>query len=132
VFVLGHAIAEAVSCWLPTVGAPGSRPCLASGICGGQSGVGAGFLCVLWFPLQKTILFHQLLHHHNHPGQLAEALQWADHRPRSPADCPRSSNWNETESFMEVAKAQNWAVEPPKKSGGGWRSWEKYCLFYIM
>jgi hypothetical protein len=27
-------------------------------------------------------------------------------RPRSPADCPRSSNRNETESFMEAAKAQ--------------------------
>jgi hypothetical protein len=33
-------------------------------------------------------------------------------RPRSPADCPRSSNWNKTESFMEAVKAQNWAVEP--------------------
>jgi hypothetical protein len=33
-------------------------------------------------------------------------------RPRSTADCPRSSNRNETESFMEAAKAQNWAVEP--------------------
>jgi hypothetical protein len=33
-------------------------------------------------------------------------------RPRNTADCPRSSNRNETESFMETAKAQNWAVEP--------------------
>jgi hypothetical protein len=37
-------------------------------------------------------------------------------RPKSPADCPRPSNRNEMESFMEAAKAQNWAVEPP---GGG-------------
>jgi hypothetical protein len=36
-------------------------------------------------------------------------------RPRSPADCPRSGNGNKTESFMEVAKAQNWAVEPEEK-----------------
>jgi hypothetical protein len=36
-------------------------------------------------------------------------------RPRSPVDCPRSSNRNETESFMEAAKAQNWAVEPQGK-----------------
>jgi hypothetical protein len=35
--------------------------------------------------------------------------------PRSPADCPRSSNRNEMESFMEAAKAQNWAVEPQGK-----------------
>jgi hypothetical protein len=34
---------------------------------------------------------------------------------RCPADCPRSSNRNETESFMEVAKAPNWAVEPQEK-----------------
>jgi hypothetical protein len=26
-------------------------------------------------------------------------------RPRSPIDCPRSSNWSETESFMEAAKS---------------------------
>jgi hypothetical protein len=36
--------------------------------------------------------------------------------PRSTADCPRSSNRNEMESFMEAAKAQNWAVEPQKKN----------------
>jgi hypothetical protein len=34
-----------------------------------------------------------------------EALRRADHRPRSPTDCPRSSNWSETESFIEAAKA---------------------------
>jgi hypothetical protein len=34
--------------------------------------------------------------------------------------CPISSNRNETESFMEAAKAQNWAVEPQgKKCGRG-------------
>jgi hypothetical protein len=32
-------------------------------------------------------------------------------RPRSPGDCPRSTNRNETESFMEAVKAKNWAVE---------------------
>jgi hypothetical protein len=37
-------------------------------------------------------------------------------RPRCPADCPRSSNRNEMESFMEAAKAQNWAVEPQEKN----------------
>jgi hypothetical protein len=40
--VQGCAIAEAFSRRLPT--AVGSRPGLASGICGGQSGVRAGFL----------------------------------------------------------------------------------------
>jgi hypothetical protein len=37
-------------------------------------------------------------------------------RPRSPADCPGFSNRNETESFMEAAKAQNWVVEPYKEN----------------
>jgi hypothetical protein len=35
---------------------PGSRPGLASGICGGQSGVGTGFLLVLRFPLPKPFI----------------------------------------------------------------------------
>jgi hypothetical protein len=46
----------------------------------------------------------------SHPGQLAEA------GPRSPADCPRSSKRNEMESFMEAARAQNWAVEPQEEN----------------
>jgi hypothetical protein len=37
-------------------GNPGSQPGLASGICGGQSGVGAGFLRVLRFPLPKPYI----------------------------------------------------------------------------
>jgi hypothetical protein len=36
-------------------------------------------------------------------------------RPGCPADCPRSSNRNRTENFMEAAKAQNWAVKPQGK-----------------
>jgi hypothetical protein len=34
----GCAIAQAVSRWLPTAAAPGSRPGRACGVCGGQSG----------------------------------------------------------------------------------------------
>jgi hypothetical protein len=47
---LGRAIDQAVSRWLPTAAAP-IRADLASGICGGQRGAGAGFLRVLRFPL---------------------------------------------------------------------------------
>jgi hypothetical protein len=42
-----HAVAQAVSRWLPTAAASVE----SSGICGGQSGGGAGFLPVLRFPL---------------------------------------------------------------------------------
>jgi hypothetical protein len=47
----GRAIAEAVSRWLPTAAARVQSLVWSSGICGGQSGVGTGFLRVLWFPL---------------------------------------------------------------------------------
>jgi hypothetical protein len=46
----GRAVAQVVSCWLPTAAARvGVRA--ACGVCGGQSGPGAGFLRVLRFPL---------------------------------------------------------------------------------
>jgi hypothetical protein len=55
---LGRATAEAVSRWSLASHreGPGSRPGLASGICGGQNGAGAGFLRVLPFLLPTT--FH--------------------------------------------------------------------------
>jgi hypothetical protein len=48
---LGRAIAEAVSHWLPTAAARVQSRIWSSGISGGQSGTGAGFLRVLRFPL---------------------------------------------------------------------------------
>jgi hypothetical protein len=50
-FTLGRAIAQAVSRWLPTAAARVRSRVWSSGICGGQSGAGAGFLRVLRFPL---------------------------------------------------------------------------------
>jgi hypothetical protein len=61
--VCGRAVAQAVSRWLPTAAAR-VRVRAACGVCGGQSGTGAGLLLVLRFPLP----IHQFLHHHNHPG----------------------------------------------------------------
>jgi hypothetical protein len=46
----GRAVAQAVSRWLPTSAAR-VRVRAACGVCGGQSGIGAGFLRVLRFPL---------------------------------------------------------------------------------
>jgi hypothetical protein len=47
----GRAIVQAVSRWLPTDSARVQTRVWLSGICGGQSGAGAGFLRVLRFPL---------------------------------------------------------------------------------
>jgi hypothetical protein len=47
----GRAIAQAVSSWLHTAAARVRAPVWSSGICGGKSGAGAGFLRVLRFPL---------------------------------------------------------------------------------
>jgi hypothetical protein len=49
--VQGPAIAQAVSRWLPTAAARVRAWVWSSGICGGQSGAGAGLLRVLRFPL---------------------------------------------------------------------------------
>jgi hypothetical protein len=50
-----RAIAQAVSCWLPTAAAQVRARVWSCGICGGQSGAGAGFLRVLLFPLPILI-----------------------------------------------------------------------------
>jgi hypothetical protein len=48
--ILGRAVAQAVSRWLPTAAAR-VRVRAACGVCGGQSGTEADFLRVLRFPL---------------------------------------------------------------------------------
>jgi hypothetical protein len=52
---LGRAIAQAVRRWLPTAAARVRTRVRSCGICGGQSGAGAGFLRVLRFPLSIFI-----------------------------------------------------------------------------
>jgi hypothetical protein len=50
-YVKGRATAQAVSRWLPTAAARVRARVWSGGICGGQSGAGAGFLRVLRFPM---------------------------------------------------------------------------------
>jgi hypothetical protein len=52
----GRAIAQAVSHWLPTAAARVRARVWSGEICGGQSGVGAGFLRLLRFPLPKPFI----------------------------------------------------------------------------
>jgi hypothetical protein len=54
--VSGSAIAEAVSRWLHIAVDRVRARVWQSAICGGQSGVGAGFLRVLRFPLPKPFI----------------------------------------------------------------------------
>jgi hypothetical protein len=65
--ISGRATAHAVSRWLPTAAARVRSRVCSSGICGGQSGAGAGFLRALKFPL--PVFIPTILHHHNHLGQ---------------------------------------------------------------
>jgi hypothetical protein len=62
IIIIGRAVAQGVR--LP-IAAARVRVRAACGVCGGQSGAGAGFLEYFGFPCQS---FHRFLHHHNHPG----------------------------------------------------------------
>jgi hypothetical protein len=53
--MLGHAIAQAVSCQLPTMAARVRAQVRSCGICGGQRGTGGKFSQVLRFPLPILI-----------------------------------------------------------------------------
>jgi hypothetical protein len=73
-----RAIAQAVSRWLPTAAARVRSRVWSSGICGAQSGAGAGFPC------QSS--FHQLLHNHPHLSSGAGTIgqKWSQYKGLSP------------------------------------------------
>jgi hypothetical protein len=83
----GLAIAEAVSRWLPSAAARVRARVGSSGIGGGQSGAGAGFLRVLRFPLPihstKFSILTITRGRYNKPinGRRAEWTQFGLHPP---------------------------------------------------
>jgi hypothetical protein len=64
--LLGRALAEAVSRWLPTAAARVRARVWQVGFVVDEGASG------------QNRSFHQLLHYHNHPWQLSEALRRAD------------------------------------------------------
>jgi hypothetical protein len=74
IILAGRAIAEAVSRWLPTAPARVWQV----GFVVDKLASGQVFSEYFGFPYQNRS-FHQILHRHNHPGQLAETLRLADH-----------------------------------------------------
>jgi hypothetical protein len=73
-FFCGHAIAEVVSCWLTTSVARVRAWVWQVGFVVDKVASGQVFFDYISFPCQNHS-FHKLLHHHNHLGQLAEALR---------------------------------------------------------
>jgi hypothetical protein len=63
-----RAIAQAVSRWLPTAAARVQTRVWSSGIVVDKVALGQVFSEYFSFPCQSSC--HQILHHHNHPGQV--------------------------------------------------------------
>jgi hypothetical protein len=75
---MSRTIVEAVSCWLPTAAARVRARAWQVGFVVDKVASGQVFSEYFSFPCQNRS-FPQFLHHHDHPGQLAEALRRADH-----------------------------------------------------
>jgi hypothetical protein len=75
---MDRAIAEAVSRWFSTATARVRARVWQVGFVVDKVASGQVFSEYFGFPYQNRS-FHQLLHPHNHPGKLAEALRRADH-----------------------------------------------------
>jgi hypothetical protein len=65
---MGRSITQAVSCWIPTAAARIGAKLGHMGFVVDKVAVGQVFSEYFGFPCQSS--FHQILHHHNHPGQV--------------------------------------------------------------
>jgi hypothetical protein len=65
---MGRAIAQGVSCWLPAAAARVRARVWQVGFVVDKVALGQVFSEYFGFPCQSS--FHQILHHHNQPGQV--------------------------------------------------------------
>jgi hypothetical protein len=68
VFIYGRSIAQAISRWIPTEAAQVRAWVWQVGFVVDKVALGQAFFEYFGFPCQSS--FHQILHHHNHPGQV--------------------------------------------------------------
>jgi hypothetical protein len=93
----GRAIAQAVSRWFPTTAARLRARVWICGICGGQSGAGAGFLRVLRFPLPIFIPPYSTSSQSPGVGTLGHSV----------ADVPSGPSLDSTPPHMRINKKQS-------------------------
>jgi hypothetical protein len=109
---MGRAIAQAVSRWLPTAAVRVRARVWQVGFVVDEVASGQVFSEYFDSPAQKSFIPPTSPSSQSTGADTQRPCEELITRPRSSADCPKSSNRNETESFMEAAKAQNWTVEP--------------------
>jgi hypothetical protein len=107
--MLGRAIAQAVSRWLPTAAARVRSQVRSCEICGGQSSTGAGFIRVLQFPLPILI----------------------------PPTTPHSSIIRGWYNMPNIGRRTKWTPSHPTPRGGElyrYVPWSRgtVCLFFFM
>jgi hypothetical protein len=114
-------IAQAVSRWFSTAAARFRAQLKSSGICGGQSGTGAGFLRVLRFPL--PILIPPTV-----PHSSSSIIRCWYHRPNSgwrtkwthPTPGNYQGNYRQTNGNMAASDKEIAISEPCKVSQRAW------------
>jgi hypothetical protein len=94
---IGRAIAQAVSRWLPTAAARVRTRSSKVGFVVAKLTLGQVFSEYLGFPCQPS--FHQILHHHNHPG--------AGTIGHSVADVPSEPSLDSTPHYANFKKKKN-------------------------
>jgi hypothetical protein len=89
--ILGSAIAQAVSRWFPAAAEWVRSRVWSSGICGGQSGGGAGFLRVLRWPHVNSHFIDCYTFIIYYPGLVQKASLWPTYQVDSVSPHPQET-----------------------------------------